>query len=127
MCLAIPVKIVEINGTNLKKLNHIFDSDEGARYVGEFALGVNPYITKPMQDILFDEKIAGSFHFTPGNSYDNAFNGNKSSVHWDLVAIQTPEYGGGEIWFDGVLIRKDGQFVLDELKALNPENLLKKN
>lgn len=120
-------KIVEASGTNQEKLNQIFDSDEGARYVGEFALGVNPYITKPMQDILFDEKIAGSFHFTPGNSYDNAFNGNKSAVHWDLVAIQTPEYGGGEIWFDGVLVRKDGSFVPDELKALNPENLIKKN
>ena len=84
---------------------------------------VNPYVTKPMLDILFDEKIAGSIHFTPGCCYDDAYNGNQSGVHWDLVLIMTPEYGGGEIWFDDVLIRKDGLFVLDSLKALNPENI----
>ena len=76
-----------------------------------------------MGDILFDEKIAGSIHFTPGACYDDCYNGNVSALHWDLVLIMTPEYGGGEIWFDDVLIRKDGMFVLDELKALNPENL----
>ena len=102
----------------------IFNTDEGARYVGEFAIGVNPYITKPMNNILFDEKIAGSIHFTPGNCYDDAPNGNKSAIHWDLVLIMTPEYGGGEIWFDDVLIRKDGRFVLPELECLNPENLM---
>ena len=76
-----------------------------------------------MNDILFDEKIAGSFHFTPGQCYKNAFNGNNSSIHWDLVAIQTKEYGGGEMYFDGVLVRKEGIFVLDELQALNPDAL----
>ena len=91
--------------------------------MGEFAIGVNPYVTSPMLDILFDEKISGSIHFTPGCCYDDAYNGNKSSVHWDMVLIQTPEYGGGEIWFDGKLIRKDGLFVVDELLPLNPENL----
>ncbi len=101
----------------------MFDSDEGARYCGEFALGVNPYITKPMKDILFDEKISGSIHLTPGNAYDEAPNGNKSEVHWDLVMIQTPEYGGGEIHFDGELIRKDGLFVPADLEPLNPEAL----
>ncbi len=106
-----------------KLLNEILDRDEGARYVGEFAIGVNPYITKAMLNILFDEKIAGSFHFTPGNCYDEAPNGNKSQVHWDMVCIQTPEYGGGEMYFDGVLVRKDGRFVLPELEGLNPENL----
>ena len=99
------------------------DIDEGARYVGEFAIGVNPYITSPMKDILFDEKIMGSIHFTPGCCYDDAPNGNKSSIHWDLVFIQTKEYGGGEIYFDDVLIRKDGVFVPTELECLNPENL----
>jgi hypothetical protein len=54
-----------------------------------------------MRDILFDEKIAGSFHFTPGQAYEDCGNGNKSQVHWDMVCIQRPEYGGGEIWFDG--------------------------
>ncbi|MCD7728473.1 MAG: aminopeptidase [Clostridia bacterium] len=106
-----------------QKLNEIFNTDEGARYVGEFAIGVNPYVTKPMLDILFDEKIAGSIHFTPGCCYDEAYNGNQSGLHWDLVLIQTPEYGGGEIWFDDVLIRKDGQFLPEELKPLNAENL----
>ena len=103
--------------------NQIFDTDEGARYIGEFAIGVNPYITRAIKDTLFDEKIAGSFHFTPGNCYDECPNGNHSAIHWDLVCIQTPEYGGGEMYFDGELIRKDGLFVPEDLQALNPENL----
>ena len=101
----------------------MLDTDEGARYIGEFVIGVNLYILHPMKDTLFDEKIAGSIHFTPGAAYEDAFNGNKSAVHWDLVWIQRPEYGGGEIYFDDVLIRKDGVFVLPELECLNPENL----
>ncbi|QQE74922.1 aminopeptidase [Brevibacillus composti] len=117
-------KIVEATSSNTKALNDILDTDEGARYIGEFAIGFNPHIKHPMLDILFDEKIAGSFHFTPGNAYTVADNGNRSSVHWDLVQIQRPEYGGGEIWFDDVLIRKDGRFVLPELEGLNPENLV---
>lgn len=116
-------KIVAVDGNLPQELEAIFNTDAGARYVGEFAIGVNPYITRPMNDILFDEKIAGSIHFTPGNCYDDAYNGNQSAIHWDLVLIQTPEYGGGEIWFDNVLIRKDGRFVLPELECLNPENL----
>lgn len=116
-------KIVKATGSDTGKLNKILDSDEGARYVGEFAIGVNPYITRAMKDILFDEKIMGSFHFTPGNSYDEAFNGNRSSVHWDMVMIQTEEHGGGEIWFDDMLVRKDGIFVPEVLRGLNPENL----
>ena len=102
----------------------MFDTDEGARYVGEFSFGFNPYIVKPMKDTLFDEKIKGSFHFTPGSCYDECNNGNKSAVHWDLVCIQRPEYGGGEIWFEDVLVRKEGVFVLKELESLNPENLI---
>lgn len=109
------------------KLNKTFDIDEGARYVGEFAIGVNPHIHHAMKDILFDEKIWGSIHLTPGASYDEAFNGNKSALHWDLVLIQTPEYGGGEIYFDDVLIRKDGEFVHPELKALKREELIKED
>lgn len=101
---------------NNKKLNKHFDTDPGARYVGEFALGVNPMIKEPMMDTLFDEKIDGSFHFTPGRCYDEASNGNKSAIHWDLVCIQRPEYGGGEIWFDNKLIRKNGKFVHPQLK-----------
>ncbi len=116
-------KIVEATANNTEKINSILDSDEGARYFGEFAIGFNPHVLHPMKDTLFDEKIAGSFHLTPGASYDEAFNGNKSIVHWDLVMIQRPEYGGGEIWFDDTLIRKDGEFVLPELGGLNADRL----
>ena len=116
-------KVVEATSTDTKKMNEILDSDAGARYVGEFALGVNPYIERPMKDILFDEKIKGSLHFTPGNAYDEADNGNRSEVHWDLVLIQTPALGGGEIYFDGKLVRKDGLFVPKELQGLNPDRL----
>ncbi len=109
---------------NVDKLNKALDTDEGARYIGEFAIGVNPFILYPMKDTLFDEKIAGSFHFTPGQCYDEAPNGNDSAIHWDLVLIQRPDYGGGEIWFDDKLIRKDGVFTDPELeKMFSKENL----
>lgn len=116
-------RIVKATSNDNDRINQLLDTDEGARYFGEFALGVNPYILEPMKDTLFDEKICGSFHLTPGASYEDAPNGNKSAVHWDLVMIQRPEYGGGEIYFDDVLIRKDGLFVIPELECLNPENL----
>lgn len=117
-------RIVKASANDTERINQVFGIDEGARYVGEFAIGVNPYILHPMKDTIFDEKIMGSLHFTPGNCYDEAPNGNSSSIHWDLVLIQRPEYGGGEIYFDDVLIRKDGRFVLPELECLNPENLV---
>lgn len=117
-------KIVKASSSATEKLNEVLDADEGARYVGEFAIGFNPWCTRPMKDILFDEKIAGSIHFTPGQCYEEASNGNKSSIHWDMVMLQTPEVGGGEIWFDDRLIRKDGLFVVDELQALNPDHLI---
>ena len=116
-------KIVKATANDTERINALLDTDEGARYFGEFAIGVNPYVLEPMKDTLFDEKICGSFHLTPGMAYEDADNGNKSAVHWDLVMIQREEYGGGEIWFDDVLIRKDGLFVTDDLKCLNPENL----
>jgi aminopeptidase len=116
-------KIVAATANNTERINNVFDTDDGARYIGEFAIGVNPYVLKPMKDTLFDEKIMGSFHFTPGQAYDEADNTNRSAIHWDLVCIQTPEYGGGKIYFDDVLIRENGLFVLDELRCLNPENL----
>jgi aminopeptidase len=109
---------------NSAALNRILDSDAGARYIGEFSLAFNPHIQHPMRDILFDEKIAGSFHFTPGQAYKTAGNGNTSRIHWDMVCIQRPDYGGGEVWFDGQLIRKDGLFTLPALKKLNPDWLL---
>ena len=116
-------KIIKATANNSKRLNEILNTDAGARYVGEFSLGFNPYILNPMCDILFDEKIAGSLHFTPGQAYEECDNGNRSAVHWDIVLIQRKDWGGGEVWFDGELIRKDGLFVPKDLKPLNPANL----
>src|SRR5881392_1180882 len=112
-------KIVDATSSETQKLNKILDSDPGARYVGEFSLGFNPRVFQPMRDILFDEKIAGSFHLTPGQAYEEADNGNRSQVHWDMVSIQRPDYGGGEIYFDGKPVRKDGRFLLNQLRSLN--------
>ncbi len=116
-------KIIEATGSDTKGINEVLDTDEGSRYIGEFAIGFNPHIKRAMRDILFDEKISGSIHFTPGQAYEEANNGNKSKVHWDLVMVQTEEFGGGEIYFDDELIRKDGRFIPDYLQGLNPENL----
>lgn len=119
-------KIVKAVSSNTTHLNRVLDRDEGARYIGEFAIGFNPYMTRPILDILFDEKITGSFHFTPGHSVapdTSADNGNRSVVHWDMVCLQDKGAGGGEIWFDDELIRKDGLFVTEDLLSLNPENL----
>ena len=117
-------RIVSARANDTERINQILDTDEGARYIGEVAIGVNPYILEPMKDILFDEKIMGSIHFTPGSCYEDAYNGNVSAIHWDLVWIQREEYGGGEIYFDDVLIRKDGRFTVPELECLNPEHLI---
>ena len=119
-------KIVDAScAGDVKGLNAVLDTDDGSRFIGEFAIGFNPYILSPMRDILFDEKIAGSFHFTPGQAYEGeADNGNRSQIHWDLVCIQRPEYGGGDIRFDGELIRRDGLFIPEDLQALNPDYLL---
>src|SRR5215468_3765436 len=116
-------KVVNATANNTKRLNEILDTDAGARYVGEFSLGFNPYIMNPMCDILFDEKIAGSLHLTPGQAYEDCDNGNRSAVHWDMVLIQRSDWGGGEIWFDDELIRKNGMFIPKDLKPLNPANL----
>jgi aminopeptidase len=116
-------RIVRATGEPADRLAHLLDTDDGARYVGEFSLGFNPYIEQPMKDTLFDEKIAGSLHFTPGQAYQEADNGNRSQIHWDLVLIQRPDFGGGEIWMDGECIRRDGRFVVPELEGLNPERL----
>ncbi len=119
-------RIVKGSANNTRRLNEILDSDAGARFIGEFSLGFNPHILHPMRDILFDEKIAGSFHFTPGQAYETGGNGNKSRIHWDMVCIQRKDYGGGEVWFDGKLIRKNGLFVMPALEQLNPRHLLGK-
>jgi aminopeptidase len=116
-------RITQATSNNTKRLNEILDTDAGARYVGEFSLGFNPYILSPMCDILFDEKIAGSLHFTPGQAYEECDNGNRSAVHWDMVLIQRPEWGGGEVWFDDELVRKNGRFIPRDLQGLNPDRL----
>ena len=117
-------KIVAATANNTPRLNEILDSDAGSRFIGEFSLAFNPHILEPMRDILFDEKISGSFHFTPGQAYEHADNGNRSQVHWDMVSIQRPEYGGGSIFFDGKLIRQDGLFIPKAIQSLNPDRLL---
>ncbi|HEY2342899.1 MAG TPA: aminopeptidase [Chthoniobacteraceae bacterium] len=116
--------VVGATASNTEKLNQILDSDDGARYIGEFAIAFNPHVLHPMRDILFDEKISGSFHFTPGNCYEDTENGNHSQVHWDMVNIQREDYGGGTIHFDGKLIRENGLFVPKTLQSLNPDRLL---
>ena len=116
-------KTIRATSSDTKRLNEILNTDDGARFIGEFSLGFNPYIQNPMCDILFDEKIAGSLHFTPGQAYEVCDNGNRSAVHWDMVLIERPEWGGGEVWFDRELIRKDGLFIPKDLKPLNPANL----
>ena len=113
-------RIVRASANYEARLNQILDTDPGARYLGEFSFGVSPVITRPTGDGGIDEKLAGSIHLTPGDSYREADNGNHSKIHWDLVLLQTPQYGGGEIYFDGELIRKDGLFVPEDLLALNP-------
>jgi aminopeptidase len=117
-------RVVGATASNTEKLNQILDSDAGARYIGEFAIAFNPHVLRPMRDILFDEKIRGSFHFTPGNCYEETENGNHSQVHWDMVNIQREDYGGGTIHFDGKLVRENGRFVPKALQGLNPERLL---
>jgi aminopeptidase len=102
-----------------ERLNEILDSDEGARYLGEWSFGLNNEVREPMLDTLFDEKIGGSMHITPGNAYETADNGNRSKVHWDIVLIQTKACGGGQVWFDDQLIRDDGFFVPTDLQPLN--------
>lgn len=109
--------VVDFDSSDNTALKEILDTDEGARRFGEFSFGLNPVITKPMYDILFDEKITGSNHLTLGNDYEIAPNGNKSSIHWDLVCI------GADVYLDGKKIRNGRTFVADELKGLNPEVL----
>src|SRR5260370_16223068 len=119
-------KIVDATSNETKKLNKILDSDPGARYIGEFSLGFNPYVLQPMRDILFDEKIAGSFHLTPGQAYEEADNGNRSQVHWDMVNIQRSEYGGGAIYFYGKLVRREGEFFPKSLQSPNRGRFIKR-
>lgn len=113
-------KITDAKANDTTKLLEILEIDAGARYIGEFGIGLNPYIWEPMNDILFDEKIWGSIHLAIGSAAVQCQDSNISSIHWDIVLNQRKEYGGGQIWLDDVLVRENGYFVTKELKGLNP-------
>jgi aminopeptidase len=117
-------KIIDFDCNNKEKFKEILDTDEGSRYLGEFAFGLNPYCKEPIKDILFDEKMTSSIHLAIGSSYDDCNNGNKSSIHLDLIQSHKKELGGGKIYFDCTLIYENGKFILPNLVALNSENLL---
>jgi len=86
------------------------DTDEGSRYVGEFAVGTNKGITRFTRQILFDEKINGSFHMALGAGYPETGSKNESAIHWDMICDMRD---GGEIWVDDELLYKDGRFVIE--------------
>lgn len=117
-------QIVDFDCNNKDKFAEILDTDEGSRYMGEFAFGLNPYCTESVNDILFDEKMCSSIHMAIGSSYEDCFNGNKSAVHLDLIQKHTPKLGGGKIFFDDTLIYENGRFILPNLVDLNAENLI---
>ncbi len=94
---------------NEEFLLKMLDTDEGSRRIGEFAIGTNEGITRATRQILFDEKINGSFHMALGTGYPETGSKNESAVHWDLISDLRH---GGEIRVDGELIYKDGQFVI---------------
>ncbi|GAA4726414.1 aminopeptidase [Brevibacillus fulvus] len=112
-------KVVRVRSSDETRLTELLSCDEGARQLGEFGIGLNPYIRQPMYNTLFDEKMAGSIHLALGQAYPMAENGNVSNLHLDLVLCQLPEFGGGSLFFDNVLIRKDGMFQPPELQRLN--------
>jgi len=86
------------------------DTDDGSRYVGEFAIGTNEGIDRFTRQILFDEKINGSFHMALGAGYPETGSKNESAIHWDMICDLRD---GGEIWVDEELMYKNGKFVID--------------
>ncbi len=86
------------------------DTDEGARFVGEFAIGTNKGIDRFTGQILFDEKINGSFHMALGAGYPESGSKNVSAIHWDMICDLRD---GGEIWVDGELLYRNGEFAID--------------
>lgn len=122
-------QVVDAQAENKKKtreIENLLSTDDGARYVGEFALNFNPMIFHPTGDILFDEKINGGLHLALGLSPPESDNGNRSGIHWDLVHIQRRDYGGGQLFFNRRLVRENGLFVLKRLRPLNPRGLTKR-
>ena len=112
-------KAIKATSNDTKALNKVLDSDTGARYTGEFAFGLHPLITKPMGDILFDEKIGGSMHMAMGDAYPETVGAgntlNKSQVHWDMIRSGKDT----EIYLDDTLVRKNGKFTLPNLEPLD--------
>jgi len=103
-------KVVNASATkNEKLLLTMLDSDPGARYLGEFAIGTNYGIKKFTKNILYDEKIGGSFHMALGAGYPETGSVNKSSIHWDMICDIQKE---SEILVDDKLFYKDGEFVI---------------
>ncbi|MCK6562202.1 aminopeptidase [candidate division KSB1 bacterium] len=98
-------------------LRATLDTDAGARRVGEFAIATNAGITRFTRQILFDEKIGGSFHLALGASYPESGGVNESAIHWDMICDLR---SGGEIWVDDELFYRNGKFLnLDKNLTLN--------
>jgi aminopeptidase len=106
----------------------VLDTDAGARYFGEVALGTNPGLRRRVLNGLLNEKVGGSFHITPGRAYQFSEyqgqsvvvdNGNRSQVHWDIAVPMLPAYGGGAVRLDGSPIQVDGRFLDPALSVLN--------
>ncbi|MDF2520141.1 MAG: hypothetical protein K0R84_769 [Clostridia bacterium] len=95
---------------NEEFLNKMLDSDEGARYLGEFGIGMNLGIQKFIKNILFDEKIGGTIHLAVGNAYEESGGDNRSVVHWDMIKELRVD---GEIYADGKLVQKNGSFIYE--------------
>lgn len=122
-------KVVNANAKKGENnLIDILDTDEGARYLGEIALGTNPGLKQRLFNPLLNEKVGGSFHFALGRSYQNEkqngkivklFNGNVSKIHWDITILMHKAYGGGAVIVDGKTIQKDGRFLGRGLEVLN--------
>ena len=93
---------------NQDYLVKMLETDQGSRYLGEFAIGTNRDITRFKGHILFDEKIGGSFHMALGAGYPETGSRNKSAIHWDMICDLRKD---SEILADGDLFYKDGQFV----------------
>ncbi|HPP87617.1 MAG TPA: aminopeptidase, partial [bacterium] len=94
---------------NENYLLKILETDKGARYLGEFAIGLNYSIQKFTKNILFDEKIGGTIHLAIGSSYEETGGKNKSAIHWDMIKDLRTE---GELYIDDKLFMKKGKILL---------------
>jgi len=117
-------KIIDFDCNDKATFERVLNTDEGSRYLGEFAFGLNPYCENYIKDILFDEKMTSSIHLAIGSSYEDCYNGNTSAVHLDLIQSHKKEVGGGKIYFDDALIYENGKFIWPNLVDLNSENLI---